>query len=249
MAKARDPKRDEAWELFKKKKGKITPKEIAEKLGIDPKRVREWKCKDRWAERLPKRGGQPGNKNAKGNSGGAPKGNRNAETHGAYSIPRIESWAEDERERLENLPVQFDSLAESQLKALLAKQFDLEKRIAALSDDEGNQDGEGAADQEPLYLDRIMTMMLPDGGEMKYRSESSAFSRRMTLEAELNRVQGRIQKMMDSIRTREETQQRFQFEREKFEFNKQKTLGEFCVDENGNITQEENTDSIEEITE
>jgi hypothetical protein len=74
-----------------------------------------------------------------------------------------------------------------------------------------------------------MTMTMPVGGKMEYRSESSTFSRRMILEAELNRVHGRVQKLIDSIRAREDQNARMNFEREKFEFSKQKTLGEFLV--------------------
>lgn len=40
----------------------------------------------KWGETMKRRkGGQPGNKNALGNRGGAPHGNRNAVTHGLYS--------------------------------------------------------------------------------------------------------------------------------------------------------------------
>lgn len=250
MSRQVNPKRAEAKALFLKKKGKITPKEIADLLGIPAKTVREWKCRDKWESKIPKRGAPKGNKNAVGNSGGAPKGNRNAETHGAYSIPRMEAWTQEERERLEGLAVEFDSLAGEQLKRLLAKQYDLERKISKLPDGGNNDENdENDGGSEPLYLDRVMTMMMPDGGEMKYRSESSAFSRRMTLEAELNRVQGRIQKLMDSIRAREDSQQRISFEREKFEFAKQKALGEFTVDESGKIDLSNAEPDHEEIIE
>lgn len=245
MARQVNPKRAEAKALFLKKKGKITPKEIAEKLGVSAKAVREWKCRDKWETQIPKRGAPKGNKNAVGNSGGAPKGNRNAETHGAYSTPRMEAWTQEERERLEGVLVEFDSLAGEQLKRLLAKQYDLESKISQLKD--GTEENEDT--EERLYLDRVMTMMMPEGGEMKYRSESSAFSRRMTLEAELNRVQGRIQKLMDSIRAREDAQQRITFEREKFEFAKQKALGEFTVDDNGNLDLSKKESEHDEIIE
>jgi uncharacterized protein YjcR len=220
MARQRNPNRDEAFRLYRTRRGKITPKEIAATLKISPKLVREWKCRDKWDEQLHKRGAPQGNKNAVGNNGGAPKGNTNAETHGAYSYPRTEQWSEEDKAKIENTLVQFDSLAESQMKSLLAKQHDLERRISELSDDD---------ETDQLYLDRVMTMTMPVGGKMEYRSESSTFSRRMILEAELNRVHGRVQKLIDSIRAREDQNARMNFEREKFEFSKQKTLGEFLV--------------------
>lgn len=243
-----NPKREEAKALFLNKKGKITPKEIAAQLGISAKSVRSWKYRDKWESQLPKRGAKKGNQNAAGNSGGAPEGNTNAETHGAYSIPRVNAWPQEEREWLDAISPEFSPLAEQQLKRLLAKQHDLERRIAELSGDDG-QSGGHSENSEPLYLDRIMTMQLPDGGEMKYRSESSAFSRRMTLEAELNRVQGRVQKLLDSIRAREDSEQRFRFEQEKFSFARQKALGEFLVDEYGELetgTEDREADEVVE---
>lgn len=251
MARQRDPNRDKAFQLYKKRRGNIAPKEIAEKLGISAKTVREWKCRDKWDESLHRRGAPRGNQNAVGNAGGAPKGNTNAETHGAYSYPRMEQWCPEERKRIEDTQVQFDTLAEHQLKALLAKQHDLERRISELTESNDKSDSnsnDNSDDSEQLYLDRIMTMKMPDGGEMKYRSESSAFSRRMTLESELNRVHGRVQKLLDSIRAREDSQERLKFEREKFEFGKQKALGEFRVDDTGKIltdTQKESDEIIE----
>lgn len=230
MAKRRDPKRDEALKLYLKKKGKLTPKEIADKLGVSAAKVREWKCRDKWESQLPKRGAPKGNKNAVGNQGGAPKGNKNAETHGAYSIPRIESWSQEERDRIMAAKLEFDPLADSQLRLLLAKQHDLERRIAALSQED--------EESERLFLDRVMVMQLPGGGEMKYRSESTAFARRMTLEGELNKVHGRVQKLLDSIRAREDSVERMKFERERFEFGKQKALGEFELDGAGADTPE-----------
>lgn len=234
MPKKRNPARDEARKLYLQKRGKITPKEIADKLGVTAKQVREWKCRDKWEDQIPRRGGQKGNRNAAGH--GAPKGNTNAQTHGAYSFPRIENWTEEDRARLEKTPTEFQPLADQQLKRLLAKQEDLERRIAAL--DEENEENPA------LFLDRVTTMELPDGGEMKYRTESTAFSRRMVLEAELNRVHGRIQKLMDSIRAREDIQERLKMDREKFIFAKQKALGEFNMDENGELAEEAEDDEI-----
>ncbi|ANY71104.1 hypothetical protein BBD42_30925 [Paenibacillus sp. BIHB 4019] len=63
--------------------------DIAEELGISASLVRKWKFSDKWDE-IPvkrKRGGQPGNKNAVGNSGGpgGPEGNDYALKHGYYA--------------------------------------------------------------------------------------------------------------------------------------------------------------------
>lgn len=225
MPRRRRPEREEAKRLYLDSKGEMKPKEIGEKLGIDSSRIMKWKSEDRWEAELHKkrRGGQPGNRNAKGNRGGkgGPAGNTNAETHGAYSVPRLEQWSEAERAEVDNLPCVFSPVAERQLKKLWAKQHDLERRIAALDRDE-----EGT-----LYLDRTMTMTLPGNQQMEYTFQSSRHSRRMALEAELNRVQGRIIKLLDSIRGREQEEKRLAFDREKFELEKQKASGVFETQE------------------
>lgn len=53
--------------------------EVADKVGVSPSQIRKWKFEDNWDEEPDKRsrGGQPGNKNAVGNNGGAPLGNKN----------------------------------------------------------------------------------------------------------------------------------------------------------------------------
>ncbi|ANB66109.1 ATPase subunit of terminase family protein (plasmid) [Anoxybacillus sp. B7M1] len=99
MAKKRDPKREQAFEIWKNSGGTKKLNEIAEELGISSGTVRGWKNKDAWEEKLngtfqlnernvpkketerskKKRGAPLGNKNAVGNrGGGAPLGNKNA---------------------------------------------------------------------------------------------------------------------------------------------------------------------------
>lgn len=229
MAKQRRPEREQAYQLYAESKGKLTARQIAERLKVSDGVVRNWKSKDRWDERRKKRGGAPrGNQNAKGN--GAPKGNTNAETHGAYSEPRFDRLTPEQAQEIQRITAEFEPNAVAQLKRLLAKQADLEQRIQAL--DSGEED--------ELYLDRVMTMDMPDGGEIKYRSESSAFSRRMLLEAELNRVQGRIIKLLDSLRGLESERHRMQIERDRLEFNKQKAMGIFSVPD-----EQDNAEEIE----
>ena len=97
MPKPRDPNRDKAFEIYKEHSGNIDLVEIASQLSISPGTVRGWKSKDKWSEKLNgtfqinterskrNKGGQPGNKNAVGNTGGAPEKNKNAETHGLFT--------------------------------------------------------------------------------------------------------------------------------------------------------------------
>ncbi|WP_353057249.1 terminase small subunit [Brevibacillus sp. MER 51] len=48
MARARDPNRDKAYEIWKQSNGDIKLKDIAEQLGISEGTVRGWKNKDKW---------------------------------------------------------------------------------------------------------------------------------------------------------------------------------------------------------
>ncbi|WP_432339307.1 phage terminase small subunit [Bacillus tequilensis] len=70
-------------------------KDLAEKYGVSVNTIKSWKQRHSWERKKgapseksvhTKKGGQPGNKNAIGNKGGAaPAGNQNAVTHGFFS--------------------------------------------------------------------------------------------------------------------------------------------------------------------
>ncbi|WP_025092895.1 phage terminase small subunit [Bacillus safensis] len=69
-------------------------KDLAEKYGVSINTIKSWKKRHGWERKKgaptkksvhTKKGGQPGNKNAVGNGGGAPAKNQNAKTHGFYS--------------------------------------------------------------------------------------------------------------------------------------------------------------------
>lgn len=51
MARARDPNRDKAFEVYKKHKGNIDLVEIASQLNVSAGTVRGWKSKDKWDDR------------------------------------------------------------------------------------------------------------------------------------------------------------------------------------------------------
>ncbi|CAM3707040.1 phage terminase small subunit [Cohnella lubricantis] len=87
MSREPSPEQKRALKIWLKDRTK-KPKEIAEIVGVSPELVRKWKSLGRW-EQIPEkrpRGGQRGNKNAKGNKGGsgAPPGNDRAVKHGLF---------------------------------------------------------------------------------------------------------------------------------------------------------------------
>lgn len=52
MPRARDPKRDEAFDIYKSYNGNIDLVEIANQLSLSPGTVRGWKSKDQWEQKL-----------------------------------------------------------------------------------------------------------------------------------------------------------------------------------------------------
>ncbi|WP_330707909.1 phage terminase small subunit [Paenibacillus polymyxa] len=88
VSRERSPNRSKALKMWIDSGREMKLKDIAIKLGVSDSTIRKWKALDKWDE-IPekrKRGGQAGNKNAKGNKGGSggPPGNDKAVTHGFF---------------------------------------------------------------------------------------------------------------------------------------------------------------------
>lgn len=247
MARKKDENREKAKQLFLDSEGIMSNPEIAEALGVDSAKVRKWKCIDKWNEALEnkpkKRGGQKGNQNAKGH--GAPERNRNAETHGAYSSVYFDELTEEEKTLIESVTLDTSENMLRELQTLIAKENDLKKRIAKLNNDDTGE----------LYTDKVVEMRTPrkaednpdpygsytgeeQGGSntppldvaMETTIKSSAFERAIKLEAELNKIHGRIIKLLDSIKSYELEQRRISLEEKRYTLMKQKISGEYDVD-------------------
>lgn len=301
MAKARSPERDKVRRAWLESGGTMTAKQLAEEFSVRAEQVRKWKSLDNWQADLDaqkpkrKRGGQPGNKNAVG--AGAPVGNKNAETHGAYSTVRLCDLPQEQREYIEGIALDTETNMLAELQTLIAKEADLQNKIAAL------EHGDPAA----LYIDRVVEMRAPKGtkrleqqreklealqreedsliwdmdgsdGKKPTRQQekkletlqreiaalqdttgdkeraleregytvtmqtvikASAFDRAMKLEAELNRIHGRIIKLLDSIKGYEMESRRLRLEERKYNLAKQKLSGAYDIDpETGEINDE-----------
>ena len=102
----------------------------------------------------------------------------------------------------------------------------LQREIAALQDTTGDRARELEQD---AYNTATRTVI-----------QASAFDRVMKLEAELNRIHGRIIKLLDSIKGYELESRRVRLEERKYNLAKQKLSGAFDIDpETGEINDEQ----------
>lgn len=100
MARARNPNRDKAREIWIASNGTKKLKDIAEELGCSDSQIRKWKSQDDWESEIKSNApnsnsnvtneteryqSAKGNKNAEGNEGGAPPDNKNAVSHGLFA--------------------------------------------------------------------------------------------------------------------------------------------------------------------
>ena len=255
MGRPRNPERDKSMQRYLDADGKIETAELAKLAGVPEVRIRKWKSEDGWDEALKKkpkkRGGQKGNKNAAGKTP-AKKGNKNAVTHGAFAQAGYEDIAPEQAAAIQNMgtPSALSQMME-ELQALYVRKAYLESLLKEYESKEAGG----------FYTDKIVHMIVPksmevrreeedcgmeqgqatdpeDGKEiyktaMKSIIKSSPFDRAMKVEAELNKLHGRIIKQLDSIKAYELEDRRLQLAEKQLELNKQKLTGGFEIDPDG----------------
>lgn len=178
MPRPRDPRRDQAFELWKNSDGSKKLKEIAEELGVSDSQVRKWKNQDKWEDQIKgnvtnqtngnvtKRGAPKGNKNARGNKGGkappgnqnakgnkggaAPKGNKNAVTTGEYETIMWDYLDEDEKELFESIETDPLYQIDITIRELSIRQRRMMKRIKRIED--------GLTDRQRRVLQELKDM-------------------------------------------------------------------------------------------
>ena len=93
----------------------------------------------------------------------------------------------------------------------------------------------------------------PEDGKEIYKTamksiiKSSPFDRAMKVEAELNKLHGRIIKQLDSIKAYELEDRRLQLAEKQLELNKQKLTGEFEIDPDGSTENDEITGVVDDV--
>ena len=268
MARPRKPERDKAKKMYLESGGKISTKELAAAVGVDDGRIRKWKSLDKWEDALQKqpkkKGGQPGNKNAAGSTP-AKQGNKNAVTHGAFAHVGIEDLTEEQQEEILAMkPGETLQRMNEELQGLLVRKTYLTNLLNGFTDPQKQQE---------YYTDKIVHMVVPvpqedraqaeemglelelvadpEGGKeslktaMKTIIKASPFDRAMKVEAELNKLNGRIIKLLDSMRAHEADQSRLALERLKYQLARQKATGEFDIDPEDGADIEEDPEDAE----
>ncbi|MCM1256504.1 MAG: phage terminase small subunit-related protein [Roseburia sp.] len=246
MGRPRNPQRDLSLQRYLEADGKISIKELSEMAGVPENRMRKWKSEDKWNEALEqkprKRGGQKGNKNAAGKTP-AKAGNKNAVTHGAFAQAGYGDIPQEKADEIKNIKEAraMPHMIE-ELQSLYVRKAYLEN---LLKEYESPKEGR-------FYTDKIVHMIMPKGkgstadpenigdtgnGQqeefktmMKSVVKSSPFDRAMKVEAELNKLHGRIIKQIDSIKAYEMEERRLQLEEKRLELTRQKITGEIDLE-------------------
>lgn len=223
----RSDKRDAARKEYiarRKKSSEVNLKELAGELGVKYETLRHWKSVDKWETQVKRaKGAQPGNKNAKGNTGGAPNGNRNAEKDGAYSAIFFDQLDQNELDIFNGAPRNGVEALKHEMGILKLR----EKRILdKIREYENRDEGE-------LIVTSVTDMRSPDedGNEgakqsMGMYNKDTPFARVMKLQEALYKVQGRIASVAASLRAAEESERRFAMEEKRLEILRMRVTGE-----------------------
>lgn len=152
-------------------------KDLAEKYGVSVNTIKSWKQRHGWERKKgapiekgvhTKKGGQPGNKNALGNNGGAPQRNQNAVTHGFFSKFLPEETLEIMEEIQERSPadmiwdqiqIQYAAIIRAQRIMFVQDKDDLAKELKKAKyvyqpqeDEDGNEYFEKSIAEEELEI-------------------------------------------------------------------------------------------------
>lgn len=223
---ARDAAREEY--IARRQKGdRVNLKELAKKFDTSYDTLRHWKTRDKWDDQIKRKpGGQPRNRNAVGNRGGAPKRNKNAEKDGAYSAIFFSQLSE------EDIAI-FDGAPRGAVDALRHEMGILKLREKKILDKikEYEEMDEGA-----LIVNNVMDMRVPGGrGERKQDGanqnmgmyfKDTPFARVLKLQEALYKVQGRIATVAGALRAAEESDRRAALEERRLELMRMKITGE-----------------------
>ena len=213
MARARDPNRNKAFEIYKEHAGKIDLVEIASQLNISPGTVRGWKSKDAWDKNLNgtlqknterskrRKGGQPGNKNAEGHGGNGPPGNKNAVKTGEFEALFFDTLDVDEQKLIQTVQPDKEQLLLQEIQLLTVRERRMLKRIDQLRMLE-RQDPTSDSDSEKVPPGMSVTEYssgIEKGKLTELKKYEGILGQIQSIEDALTRVQARKQKAIETL--------------------------------------------------
>lgn len=212
------------------KNGEVNLRQLADDLHLNYDTVRRWKKKDGWdAQPTRKPGGQPGNRNAVGNSGGgAPAGNQNAEKDGAYSTIFFDKLTPAEKEVFDTAPRNGVEAMKHEMGLLKLRELKILEKIKEYEDME----------PDTLITSSVLDMRVPGRDKKTGKREDgkvqnigmynrdTPFARILKLQEALYKVQGRIASIASSLRAAEEADRRMELERQRLDLVRIKATGE-----------------------
>ena len=212
MARARDPNRSKAFEIYKEHAGKIDLVEIANRLNISPGTIRGWKSKDSWDAQLNgtlhknterskrKRGGQPGNKNAEGHGGTGPPENKNALKTGEFETLFFDCLEPDEQKLIQAVQPDKEQLLLQEIQLLTVRERRMLKRIEALTSnlEEVQEDDELEKAPPGMSVTKYKAGM-EKGKPTLLREYEGILGQIQSIEDALTRVQARRQRAIEAL--------------------------------------------------
>ena len=204
MARAPDARMEQARDLFLEGKKLI---EISDLLKIPEGTIRSWKNRYDWDNATlqkkkrnvaKKKGGQPGNKNAAGNKGGAaPEKNKNAVTTGEFETLLFDCLDPEERQLAQAVPEDKMQLLLQEIQLLTVRERRMLKRIELLRK---SADEKGTA----IYGDGGMTAVsrkigIEKGKKTDLLEYQGKLGQIQSVEDALTRVQARKQRAIEAL--------------------------------------------------
>ncbi len=234
MARAPNEKLEEAKILYSKGLKLV---EIAGQLGVPEGTIRSWKNRYNWACNVAKekcnvakrKGGQPRNKNAVGNAGGAaPLENKNAIKTGEFETLFFDTLNPEEKQLAAMLQPDKEQLLLREIKLLTVREHRMLKRIESLRQLE-EQKPVAESDGENIPPGMSVTEYssgIEKGKPTELRKYEGILGQIQAIEDALTRVQARQQKAIETLHKFGYDDARLELETMRFEFELLKQDGQ-----------------------
>ena len=182
-------------------------KEIAEKYGVTINTVKSWKTRYEWSRDkkgvhtkskkvCTQKGGQPGNKNALGNGGGAPEQNKNAVKTGEFETLFFNTLEPDEKELIELVQLDKEKLLLQEIQLLTVREHRMLRRIELLKQP-NDVDPEGKVPEGMTVVK--FSYGIEKGKMTALKDCEGVLGQIQAIEEALTRVQARKQKAIEAL--------------------------------------------------